>query len=159
MLTALLFLTLFYLGRPCGITFLIESLLVANSVLFSECLFILYTFWKFLLDVEVCVHIKLFFSKDVKDHPIVATEKSAMRHDYYFFEGSVSLNIFKVICFCSFTTLLGCTQCESLVICLACNLTSHLWFSIFHQFSDTPFHNETCPFPSPVFLEVWLSKC
>ena len=98
-----------------------------------------------MLDVEVYVHIKLFFSNDVKDHPIVATEKSAMRHDYYFFEGSVSLNIFKVICFCSFTTLLGCTQCESLVVYLACDLTSHLWFSIFHQFSDTPFHNVSVP--------------
>lgn len=101
--------------------------------------------WKFLLDVEVYVHIGLFFSNDVKDHPIVATEKSAMRHDYYFFEGSVSLSICKVTCLCSFTTFLWCTQCESLVIYLACDLTSHLWFSTFHQFSDIPFHNVFVP--------------
>ena len=123
-----------------------ESLLVANWVfVFLNVLFICIHSWKFLLDVEVYVHIKLFFSNDVKDHPIVATEKSAMRHEYYFFEGGVSLSICKVTCVCSFTTCLWCTQCESLVIYLACDLTSHLWFSIFHQFSDIPFHNVSVP--------------
>ena len=73
--------------------------------LFSESLFILYTFLKVVAGYRsLCLYQQLFFSKHIKDHSIVSTEKSATRHKYYFFEGNISLSVFKIICFCYFTT-------------------------------------------------------